>query len=422
VSRAGRSFVAAMVVLALAGLLLQDDHRIYDATSYGKLPSGHGALFDLLVALDLPVVRSFEAPERLPDEATVWWIEPRGVCDERPRAASDADAGKEPEPGTGAGGAVEPDPLRGAEDEIRAAAEPLSIEAFASRGGTAVVFLGESECPALAGARLPPRRTAGRGAGAAADASDEAEPSPPPADPTPGRAEQWVSGPLLPARRRLELPPLHVFEASGAWSVRAVADGAPFVLERPLGSGRVAVVADGTFLHNGWLDVADAAPLALDLVRAYGVPRVDEYAHGLRLETGALRYLAGSPAAPVFLSFFLLGLLFVWWGGGLARGAPDPPDSPAPTLEGHVASLAALYARSRDRACVAERYRELAVARIRRHFGLPPETPLDALVARLQRSRVDSAALTAPAADIRREAQLRTFFRTLDATVEEACR
>jgi hypothetical protein len=149
---------------------------------------------------------------------------------------------------------------------------------------------------------------------------------------------------------------------------------------------------------------------------------VDEYAHGLRLESGALRYLASSPAAPVFLSLLLLGLLFVWWGEGLARGAPDPPEPPAPTLEGHVASLAALYARSRDRTCIAERYRELAVARIRRHFGLPPETPLDALVARLQRSRVDSAALTAPAAGIRRDGELRAFVRTLDATVEEACR
>jgi hypothetical protein len=114
-------------------------------------------------------------------------------------------------------------------------------------------------------------------------------------------ATQVVTGELVSEPRRLEMPRLARFRDTGAWQLRARIDADPFVLEYGLGTGRLVAVADATFLRNAWLDRADAAPLALDLVRRYGVDAIDERWHGLRLEQRSLRYLADSPALVVFL-------------------------------------------------------------------------------------------------------------------------
>jgi hypothetical protein len=80
-SRPYRSLLAAFVVLLILGLLVREDPRRWSATSFGKVPSGHGAFYDLLRALDLPVERSYRAAGRLAAGTSVWWIEPRGICD-----------------------------------------------------------------------------------------------------------------------------------------------------------------------------------------------------------------------------------------------------------------------------------------------------------------------------------------------------
>jgi hypothetical protein len=87
--------------------------------------------------------------------------------------------------------------------------------------------------------------------------------------------------------------------------------------------------------------------------------------------------------------------------------------------------LASLYARSRDTARLGERYRELTLARLRRHFGLPAETPAPQIVERLRRDRRLAPALLRALTDPEppvTEAALRAQARRLDALVKEAVR
>ncbi len=163
-----------------------------------------------------------------------------------------------------------------------------------------------------------------------------------------------------------------------------------------------------------------------DLARAYGVDRLDERAHGLRFDDpDALAFLAASPALPLFVGLALLGGLVFWWGTARPAPLPGVPWTVAPTLEGFVASLAALYGRSRDYTQLAERYRELSVARLRRHFGLPSDTRMDSVLARLRRQgRLEEAALSALEVPARAASagELARQVRRFDAIVEEGSR
>lgn len=377
---ARRSLVALCVVLGLLGLLQPDRSREYSRTTYGTTPAGYGAVLALLTGLGLPAGRTFAPAGALPSGATIWWIQPEGLC--RPAAP----AASTPEP-----------PWAGAE--------------WLAAGGTAVVFLGgesAEECAAIAGVAVPARTAPARGSSAVEV------------------VDQTVDGPLVSAPRILPLPALATFDAAGSWNVRAGLDGRPFVLATPVGAGQLVLVADAAPLRNQWLDKGDAAVLAVDLVRAFGVPRIDERNHGMHLERGALRYLLRSPAVPALLGILLLGLLVVWhghlWPPRVAAGSGPP----APTLTAFVDSLAQLYARTGDYARVAERYRQLTAARLRRHFGLPVETPLDALLDRLRASRralpaATLAPLAAPSAVTSAET-LGAAVRALDALVEDMTR
>jgi hypothetical protein len=192
-----------------------------------------------------------------------------------------------------------------------------------------------------------------------------------------------------------------------------------------LGTGRLVLVADARVLRNQTLDRADAAPLVMDLVRAYGVPRFDERSHGLHRERSPLRYLLRSPALPFLLGALALGLLTVWYGHALPPRGGDEVAAGAPTLVAFVDSLARLYARSGDHARVWARYRQLATARLRRHFGLPPDTPLAALLDRLARTRRLSSEQLAQLGDehaVRSAAALHAAVRALDALVQVAVR
>jgi len=87
------------------------------------------------------------------------------------------------------------------------------------------------------------------------------------------------------------------------------------------------------------------------------------------------------------------------------------------------ARTVALYAATRDHRRVLERYRELTAARLRRHFGLAPDTPLATLIERLRRERRAAPAaidLLAAGAGARDEAALRAAARALDGLVREA--
>ncbi len=466
-SRARRSAIAAIVVLAVLGLFWPSKRTHLEANTFGTVPGGQRALFELLTDLGLPVSRSYLPPAVLPPQDVVWWIEPTDACtrvvadrgaDETADAADDEGAEGGPE-----GEAVAPAPPADPPAPPDPPASPLWDPApWLEAGGTGLVFLPTEPYWSLASAldptlvgtdctRLGPFLLPERDApedDAETDAPDTGEAGagaeePEGADGDRGLDpfERWwsgepdadddlpvqvVEGDLVGEPRRLQGPRLRRFLGDGGLRVRARVDGAPFVLEKRVGAGRLVVVADGRFLTNAWLDRADAAPLALDLVRAFGVPAFDERSHGLRREQRALVYLAGSPALPVFGGLVALGLLALWRGSALPRRAVAEADPGAPELERFVDSLATLYARSRDHAQVARRYRELSVARLRRRLGLPPETPARAVVERLRgEGRVapaDLSLLEAEDAPVRGAAELRGLARRLDALVKEACR
>lgn len=342
-SRAARaSLVAAFFVLVCLGLVLQPDVRETTRTSFGRVPEGFGALYDWLVALDLPVARSYAAASSLPSAQTVWWIEPRTPCE--------------------------------APDECD------EIAAWTQGGGTAVILLrggaGETgRCNPVAGVELPV------GSGVVTPAGDG--------------SHALVDGPLVGAPRALACGELASFAPAEGWETFASLDAHPFVLERALGDGRLVLVADAGFLQNDCFGKGDAAPLAADLVRRYGAPWLDERAHGLRASRGTLSTLARSPVLPFFAGVALLGLLYVWCGSTVPPRRLEEPVILAPTLDSFVDSLAALYAATTDHTRVLERYRELTASRLRRQFGLAPGTAAARLPEQLARRGLSPAGLEA---------------------------
>jgi len=158
----------------------------------------------------------------------------------------------------------------------------VAREPWVRAGGTAVLFLApgageDGGCELLEGVALP-RRVADASAGAGPHGGWGQRP------PT----AHEVTGDALPRARTIEGPSLLTFAAAGDWKVRAAWAERPLVLERPLGAGRIVVVADATVLRNQWLDRADAAPLVVDLVQAFGVPRFYEGDQGPRVRRSAV--------------------------------------------------------------------------------------------------------------------------------------
>lgn len=415
-----RVAIGGIVAMFLLRALLPEPDwaRERSATSYGAGPRGTGALFELLARLDLVEGRTSAPAQRLPAGATVWWIEPHGVCNAR-RVA---------------GGGV--DPL--APEEV---AWPGL--AWIEAGGTAVVLLppveeGEPACDAIGDLDVPPRTPlAGPGrfaveglgplrhlelAGARVFTPGDEGGTAPDAPDTGGRSLEvaWPSR----ARRLAESD-----ETRGlaGWEIEASLDGHPFVLMRHHGAGRLVLVADGRFLRNAELDRGDAAPLAGALVAAFGVPWIDEREHGQLPASNPFRYLARSAAAPVFAGLVLVGLLVAWRGSALPARSVAEPDPAAPTLDTFVASLASHYAGTRDWPRLHERYRDLTAARLRRHFGWAPETSLAALCDRIatrfhgRAVEVGVAALASPRRAESR-AELEAAMLTLDSLVEEVAR
>ena len=376
------ALVAACGLLVLVGMLYPDAKRPEQSlTTFGTGPWGYRAVFDLLTELGFPVARTHELPEKLAPDATVWWIEPAGLC----RAAV---------PGGGWQG-----------------------EPWVRAGGTAVLFLApgageDGGCELLEGVALP-RRVTDASAGAGPHGGWGQHPA----------TAHEVTGDALPRARTIEGPGLLTFAGAGDWKIRALGGERPLVLERALGAGRIVAVADATVLRNQWVDRADAAPLVVDLVQAFGVPRFHEGDQGPRVRRSAVAYLATSPALLVFCGLALTGVLFAWQGNLVPPRTLSGPETDTPGLGAFVDSLAALYAGTRDHARVLERYRELAAARLRRHFGMPPETPVGVLAERLARDRrlaPGTLRLLVEGAPVAGERGLRDAVRALDALVREA--
>jgi hypothetical protein len=351
-----RVVVAALIVLAVLGMLLESDGREATLTTFGSERAGFKALYDLFNELGISAPRSYTAPRNLPAGATVWWLhasQPSFDVNSGPCATSE---GKEP-------------------------AEAWQGKEWLDAGGTAVVFpapaVRSGTCDTVAGFPLPPRLQIDE-EGRALGKQDRTELKR-------RRLRDPYRFAITDERQRIVRSySLHAFEGRADWTEIARIGERPFVLERNVGAGRLVVVADGTPLQNAWLAAADAAPFALDLVRRYGVPSFDENAHGFRPSQDTLTYLVESPALWVWIGLTLLGGLVVWRGALVPGRSFETGQPPGPALDSYVDSLAGWYARTTDYGAVAERYRQYALARVRRQLHLPAETPLRIVAERLQ--------------------------------------
>ncbi len=363
------SLGALFVIAVTISIFVREDPLEFSPTSYGTLPNAYGALHDVFAELGAPVERSFAAPEKLPADATVWWIEPDRICTK-----------------------LAAEPAGDDDDDPKRLAPEWDPAPWIRGGGTAVIFAAAvAECEramqigglALPGATLPPYLEEHEEEDCEAPGHDhpdvtdeELEESFDPFERPVDWPEQAVTGRVLAETRRLPLPTLTTFDGvPDGFEVIAEADGAPFALEAPLGDGRLVLVADSVFLRNLWLDAGDAAPLAFDWVRAYGVPRLDEREHGLSDAPSTTAYLVRSPALPVFAGIAATGLLFGWAGASLPRRRVGESVPAPPTLRTYVDSLARLYSRAGDHGEVFARYREHALARLRTTLRLAHDAP-----------------------------------------------
>jgi hypothetical protein len=382
------SLAALLGVAMLAGSLTRSPGRELTGGTYGVLPTAYGAVYDLLLALDVPVRRSHALSAALPAAATVWWLAPPSLCRDR-RAGWQA-------------------------------AE------WVRRGGTAVLFLPPADhCPVvddLAGLVLP-ARTQQRPPRPAGDATQAA-----PAGLWHERAfdrDQVLSGALVPRPRDLLSPGLQAFLDHGEWQVRAALDGLPFVVEAHYGAGRLVLVADARVLSNAVLDRGDNAVLAQDLVVAYGAPYIDELEHGVQPSGGALSYLSTSPALPLLAGLCVLAALYAWSGLALPPRAQATQGLPPPSLTAFVDSLAALYATCGDHQRVWQAYRNHSLARLRQHFRWAGDVPSTLLLQRLiEQQRVSAGLASALSGSplLRSKEDLRQAVIRLDRLVEEAVR
>jgi hypothetical protein len=368
--RARIGLVVASVVLALVALLVpEQDAELVDATTYGTMPWGYRATHDLLVELGFPVVRHHEPLDDLPARATAWWLAPRGAC-------ANAD---------------------------EAAAEPAWYPAkWVESGGTAVVFLPDT-----------------RNATGICDVDGYGTPPRIPAD-RDSKATVTAVGPP----RTLHIPKLRTFAEPADWVTRATYADRPLVLEQPVGDGRLVVVADARLVQNLTLAEADTAPFVVDLVRAFGVPRIveDPIAQPGKRTSTAMSYLATSSAAFMLAGVLATGLLIAWRGTLIPPRTIDAGGAAAATLQTFVDSLARLYAGTHDHQRVLTRYRELTAARLRRHLRLPVHTSLEAIAERLGRGRPlaqDARALLLDRAPVATPAELRAAVGRLDALAAE---
>jgi len=415
---AGLFFVAIFVNLAT-----QQESWLLTQTSHGVIPAGQGAAYEMLDQLGLVAGRSYESERSLAEAATIWWIEPRGLCD-------------------GVGDA----PLEKGDSGVWRTAE------WISRGGTAVVFLPDRPLRCLndgvfAGQAIPARALdAEWEADAEPDTAlgnsdrawrmdferladeptdddddlgaddqrsiaesgpdiddwelsvDESEPGIDAAELGAAQAEAGVddaralglmtlTGALLREPRTLAAMPLRYFPDPEDYEVLAASEpfGA-FAIARPIGAGRLILVASAQPLRNESLREADAAPFIVDLAIALGVPWIDEREHGLLPRPSPIAYLVRSDALPAIVGVLVLAALWVW--GARAELPPrlEPSEPMVPTLDAYVASVARLYRATRDHVAVLRAYQEFAVNQLRRSSRSPSDAQPQQIADRLRAS------------------------------------
>ena len=327
------SIAAVLLILLGVNLWLRPNNdSLRSQTSFGVLPSGYKAAYDLLSELHFPIARSYLRPNELPATHPMWFVDPSFM-----------------DPGQ-----------RGAGDDAR------ELLKWIRSGGTAVVF------------------------GSRYSLWKRLEIAPELSSPDPGKAEvEMVRGDFARLPRMLYISGLLYFAATPKDArVRLSFDGVPFALEVPLGKGRLIAVADDRFLINANLDQADASLLLVDLARALGAPTFDEHFHGLAAPSSPIWSIVYSRAMLPILVALLAAL--VWMSAQRVwprRTLADMREGPDPQVASFIESLGVLYSRASDPAAVFKAYRAGFLRRLRRQISARPDLPDDAVMERLARDR-----------------------------------
>ncbi len=356
-SRSARWSVAIVfIVLLCIGMLTQGEDMEQTMTSYGSVPGGYGALYELLEKLSVSQGRSFGQGASLPEDATVWWIAPKRLC-----------AG------------VEEGDLSGAKSGVW-----RSLDWIAS-GGTGVVFLPNQPLTCLEDivvaefpvpTRLIDLDSSDDDLGASSEESEDAA------------GENYLFGTLAPEPRSMEESHLRYFERSLGYEVLVQdPDRRPFAVARQLGEGRIVFVSTPSPLMNHSIGEGDAALLAVDLAVGLGAPFIDEREHGILPSPDAIPYLLSSAAAPAFIGAAILVLAAIWRERAQIAPRLQPDSALPPTMEEFVASIATLYSGTRDYPEVLRCYQEFIVSQIRRSLLMPSDMPERQVFARVRSLR-----------------------------------
>jgi hypothetical protein len=310
-SRGGiASTVACLVLLTLLNLWFWRGSGLeHWLTSLDHGPAGHAAVYDLLSELGYEVRRSYAPPAQLPGDQLVWLIAPR------PQQAS---------------GPIAPPVIE-------------ELGSWLEAGGRAVVFGG----PAMDWSPL----------GLEVVHSE-------------GTEFSVAAGGISTEERVLAIPMLRHFSSPESFEVVA-SDGRGRVLavEVRREAGLLVAVADHRFLENRRLPEADGAVLAVDLVRAYGAPWIDERFHGLR-ESRALTEVLGGARLGLLLLLCVLLLVVIAERRRWPARVLSESEGPEPNLRAFVESLARHYLGTRDYPEIFDAYREGFKHRLRsQRFG-----------------------------------------------------
>jgi Domain of unknown function (DUF4350) len=302
-------------------------------TSFGVAQRGYKAAYELLDELGFRVSRSFERPAARTARGALWFISPP-FLDSGTKKYKDATAA--------------------VMDWIRA-------------GGVAVVL----------GDQHSDWKRLGLSVGT-----------------TGGAAQSIVTGEFSPTPRDLPIQKLLRFKSAPKDArILLAADGAPFAIERRLGKGRLVAIADGRFIRNANLDLGDCSVLLVDLVRALGAPRFDEWCHGIAPPASIVEAVAGSRAILPLLAGILAALAWAMEQRSWPRRTPgEERDAPAPTIATFVESLGALYSTTGDPAAVFRAYRSGYLRRMRRKISPHAEISEASLLERIARDGALEAA------------------------------
>jgi hypothetical protein len=316
----------ALALFAVSLWIAPNPYLQRSATTFGVARDGYKAAYELLGELGFGVSRSFERPTMRPARGTLWFMSPPFLDSSRKKYKYAAGR----------------------------------VMKWIRVGGTAVVFGGaHSEWKRL---------------GLAINV-------------TAGGAQSVVTGDYARAPRDIPIDKLMRFgSAPKGTTVRLLADGAPFAIERKLGKGRLIAIADDRFIHNANLDLGDCSVLLVDIARALGAPVFDEWCHGIAPPASLVEAIAGSRAMLPILIGLLAAIAWVLEQRSWPRRTlADEREGPAPTIATFVESLGALYSNTSDPAAVFRAYRSGFLRRMRRKISPHADISEASLLERLGR-------------------------------------